>query len=105
MSRGDSKMSFTNSVIQWVWEKGKIVPGNDPNVFRKDDCDAWIKRTEYGNRQSSYGWEIDHIKPLSKGGTNDLANLRPLQWENNASKQEDRLVCVVTSSGTQNVRK
>lgn len=24
------------------------------------------------------GWEVDHIKPISEGGTNKLNNLRPL---------------------------
>ena len=25
-----------------------------------------------------WGWEVDHIKPISEGGTNKLSNLRPL---------------------------
>jgi len=96
---------ITKEIIQKVWETGKVVSNNDPNVFRKDYCDAWIARKQYGNRDSQYGygWEIDHIKPESEGGGNELSNLRPLQWQNNASKQAGKLVCVVTSSGTDNV--
>jgi len=88
-----------------VWEKGVVVPNNDPHLWRKDQCGAWIKRSDHGNRNSQYGWEIDHIKPESEGGGDTLSNLRPLQWENNASKQGGRLTCSVTAEGTGNVRK
>ncbi|MDD3005841.1 HNH endonuclease signature motif containing protein [Flavobacterium sp.] len=95
-------MAFTEKQIQEVWEKGKVVPGNDPNIYRTDCCDAWIKRNEYGNRNSNYGWEIDHITPKSNDGGDELSNLRPLQWENNMSKSNGRLVCVITAKGIKN---
>ena len=98
-------MSFSDAIIQAVWKKGEIVTNNDPDVYRKDQCGAWIARTAYGNRDSQYGWEIDHITPKSKGGGDELSNLRPLQWENNVSKQEGRLTCPVTASGSNNVKK
>jgi len=96
-------MSFNEEDIQAVWEKGRVVSNNDSNIWRKDECYAWIKRTEYGNRNSQYGWEIDHIDP---DGGDDLDNLRPLQWENNvATSDTEQLVCVVTAEGTRNVRR
>lgn len=96
-------MSFNEETIQQVWEKGKVVGNNDPDIWRKDECDAWIKRAEYGNRDSQYGWEIDHIDP---DGGDELANLRPLQWENNvATSDKGQLTCVVTAEGTKNVKK
>lgn len=98
-------MAFSEKVIQQVWEKATVVANNDPNVFRKDQCGAWIKRSEYGNRQSSFGWEIDHITPQSKGGGDELSNLRPLQWENNMSKLDGRLVCAVVADNVKNVRR
>jgi hypothetical protein len=36
------------------------------------------------------------------GGTDALSNLRPLQWENNASKGAGRLKCAVTAKGDKN---
>ncbi len=53
-----------------------------------------MKRTEYGNRDSQYGWEIDHINP---DGGDGLSNLRPLQWANNVATSDGRLRCVVQS--------
>lgn len=98
-------MAFTEQQIQKVWDKAKIVPGCDPSNFRKDACDAWIQRSQYGNRNSAYGWEIDHIKPKSEKGSDDDSNLRPLHWENNLAKSDGRLVCVVTSQGDKNIRR
>jgi hypothetical protein len=98
-------MSFTQEIIQKVWEKGAFVQNNDPKIWRKDQCGAWITRNQYGNRNSQYGWEIDHIRPESDGGGDELSNLRPLQWQNNANKQDGRLACPVIASGTDNVRR
>lgn len=79
--------AFDAATIEAVWKKGKIVAENDPAVFRKDACGAWMKRCDYGTT-GKYGWEIDHIKPVAAGGTDDLSNLQPLFWENNRHKSD-----------------
>ncbi len=65
-------MAFTEEQIQKAWEKATVVVGYDSNVYRKDECGAWIARKQYGKRNLSFGWEIDHIKPQSKGGGDEL---------------------------------
>ena len=77
---------FDEKTINTVWEAATKVDGFNPNSFRKDACNAWIIRNQYGQRDSIYGWEIDHVYPVSKGGDDNLDNLRPIQWENNVKK-------------------
>lgn len=90
--------TFDDATIEAVWRKGSIVSGQNSSEVRKDACGATIWREKYGNRNSSYGWEIDHIKPVSDNGSDSLTNLQPLHWENNAAKGDgSRLVCEITS--------
>ena len=93
-------MSWTHHQKSVAWNKAKVVSGNDPKVWRKDTCDAWICWRHHGNRNSQYGWEVDHINP--HGGDHD-SNLQALQWQNNVAKSDGRLVCVVTAAGKENV--
>lgn len=69
-----------------VWNKGHIIFGRDPTEWRKDDCGYIIRFSDYGERHSHYGWEIDHIVPTSRGGADELYNKRPLHWQVNAFK-------------------
>jgi len=106
-------MAFNDQQIQDAWNRANIVEGYDASRFRKDACGAWIIRDKYGDNDSLYGWEIDHIVPQSllreRGVSEQMIdhpqNLRALQHENNASKQDDypSYTAVVTSEGTENV--
>jgi hypothetical protein len=99
------RRDFTPKEIENAWEKASKVLGYDSDKYRKDYAGAWIIKSEYGNRKSNYGWEVDHVRPLSKGGTYDLLNLVPLHWSNNVKKDDDypHWTTDTSSEGNQNV--
>jgi len=83
-------MTFDDETVDKVWNKGREVPGRDPDSTRQDSCGTPMSKDDYGNRDSNSGWEIDHKDP--NGGDN-LSNLQPLQWENNLNKSDGELKC------------
>lgn len=93
--------NFSEETIQKVWEKASVHPTD--SSWAKDQCGAWIYRAAYG-KQSDYGWNIDHITPQSKEGTDSLSNLRPLHWENNTRKSDGNLKCAIKAEGNKNVK-
>jgi hypothetical protein len=103
---GIHAMDFDKVMIQAVWNEGSEVQGIEPREWRKDVCGAWMYRDSYGNRNSEFGWEIDHIVAAKDGKDPDdsLSNLQPLHWENNVAKDDGPLVCAVKSQGNRNVR-
>lgn len=98
-----------------VWKRGETVEGFNPDMYRKDACGAWIVWNKYGIKDNVYGWEIDHVYPqsrLEKKGFSEediwnIDNLRPLQHQNNASKQDDypSYTAVITADGNRNIEK
>jgi 5-methylcytosine-specific restriction endonuclease McrA len=76
---------YDHATLSAIWARGQAVSGYDANVYRKDAYASWMKWSEYG-QTSQYGWEVDHIVPISQRGPHVLSNLRPLNWENNRKK-------------------
>lgn len=83
------KTTFSALTIELIWQKGKTDLKYDGRIYRQDSYGRWMKRDEYG-QCTQFGWEVDHIMPVSRGGSDALSNLQPLHWENNRRKS-DRL--------------
>jgi 5-methylcytosine-specific restriction endonuclease McrA len=85
--RGTNKggRAFSPERVEQVWEKAKTVPGKNPDQYRRDPAGNMIRRASYG-KESEMGWEIDHKKPVEKGGSDNLRNLQPLQTDDNREK-------------------
>ena len=60
-----------------------------------------MQRDQYG-QATPHGWEVDHVKPVSKGDSDDLANFQTFQWESNRHKSDNHpnRTCKVTARWT-----
>lgn len=98
-------MVLTEEIIDHIWQTAKMVDGMDARMVRKDPCGAWIVRDKFGMSDNSYGWEIDHIFPISLGGDDNILNLRAMNCANNRSKGDSypSYIAAVTSEGSENI--
>ena len=76
---------YSQEQLKVIFAKGKIIPGKDQNLYRKDAEGNVIYFHSYG-LETEMGWEVDHEFPKAKGGSNKLSNLQPLQSSENAKK-------------------
>ena len=102
-----AKNNGSETIPDDVWKKANSIQTKEGITWGKDYAGAWIRYDKYGDRDSDYGWEADHRKPVAKCGTDDLINLDPLQWENNVTKGDDypSWTTSVSSEGSRNIPK
>ena len=80
---------MTKKQREQAWEDAKPIRGKNPNLFRRDEEGNEIYKPAYGTNGEK-GWEVDHRKPQSKGGSDSRRNLRALQTEANRQKGDRR---------------
>ena len=76
---------MNKKTVDAVWDKAKPIPGEDPGKYRQDPYGNKIRRDAYG-KGTQQGWDIDHIKPVAKGGSDAMQNLQALQKKTNREK-------------------
>jgi len=74
-------------LVDKVWQKADPIKGKNPDVYRTDAFGNELYKPSFG-KQGEKSWEIDHIKPESKGGSDGLKNLQPLQTATNREKAD-----------------
>lgn len=87
---------FSKEQLDEIWRKGRLIVGEDPDIFRKDAAGAIIKKDDR-RIDSEYGWEVDHVFPKAKleergipeDRWDDLVNLRPFHAHNNRKKSDN----------------
>lgn len=104
-----------DQIKEAIWRKMSTPLGKDSAKFKLDACGALIEWDRYGDRQSDYGWEVDHVVPKSllqelgvpEDEYDDEDNLRPMHWKNNDSKSSDypEYQAKVTFEGGRNIEK
>lgn len=81
----DKMSNFSKERLEQIWNKGKTIKGKDPNLYRKDIFGNTMYKPSYG-KLSEMGWNVDHSKPQSLGGTDHLNNLQPMNSTANIKK-------------------
>ncbi len=74
---------FDPGIILKIWRKGEIIFDINPDIIRRDLYGDWIKKDDYNNPDSVYGWVIFQLEPESMNGNTTGAELFPVNYRNN----------------------
>jgi 5-methylcytosine-specific restriction endonuclease McrA len=70
-----------------IFKKAKEVRGKDSKLYRQDPYGKVIYLHSHG-KSTKMGWDVDHIIPLQRGGSDDIRNKQALSTHINRSKQD-----------------
>ena len=89
--------NYSEEIIQKVWNKAAHIGHNDPNMWRKDKCGAWIGRHHF-QEKSEFGWGIVKLPGAVTDENDETSGLIPLQWENKLASESGKLMCKIKAS-------
>ena len=75
----------TKEQINKAWDNADKMRGKDPDLYRKDPYGNPMYRHSHG-KSSEMGWDVDHITPKSRGGSDSTKNLQALNSSVNRGK-------------------
>jgi len=90
-------MTLSQEMIQQVWERARALGEFPAELWRRDECGAWIRRDQFGREGAEFGWKIENV---SLGGPDALENLRPFHHANGYDRANRRAQCRVTADQT-----
>jgi len=85
---------YSEETIRKVWQKGRARSDRSAELWRQDECGAWMQRSQYGEASAAFGWKIERI---SAGRADDVAVLRPFHFANAYDISSGRPHCRVTA--------
>ncbi len=83
------KMTTNKSEKGFVWGKAEPMKGARLAEYRQAPYDAELQYADYG-KKTPHG-EINHIKPKSRSGSDNIINLQDLRWQTISEKSEVRM--------------
>lgn len=87
-------MDFDEKMVQAVWEQARAMQDRNPDLWRRDQCGAWIHREQYNNGKSEYGWKI--LKVVA-GESVTVDRLQAFHWSNGFDIANGKAQCRVTA--------
>lgn len=75
----------TKDQVEKAWNNAKKIRGKNPDTHRQDPYGNTMFKPSYG-KTSPLGWEVDHIQPKSRGGSDATKNLQAMNASVNRSK-------------------
>ena len=82
-------MTLLEDLKRAAWGRTSPVSGQlNAWEFRKDCLGNVVRYSDFGNRHSPFGWELDHIVARSVGASTDPDNLQALHWKTVAARSD-----------------
>ena len=74
-------MSLSNELVEEIWQSAQAVDRDDSTNWRVDKFGSPMLRSEYGNKESPYGWIIQRIR-WTAGLLDTAASFHAILWSN-----------------------